>query len=78
MLQLQNVNAFYGRIQVLREVSLQVSEGEIVAVIGPERSGQDDAAQRDLRDRPATQRADRLRRTADHGGSAPNGSYASD
>ena len=39
MLQLEGVNAFYGRIQVLREVSLQVSEGEIVAVIGPNGAG---------------------------------------
>ena len=39
MLQLEGVNAYYGRIQVLREVSLQVSAGEIVAVIGPNGAG---------------------------------------
>lgn len=39
MLQLESVNAYYGRIQVLREVSLQVTQGEIVAVIGPNGAG---------------------------------------
>jgi len=39
MLQLESVNAYYGRIQVLREVSLQVTQSEIVAVIGPNGAG---------------------------------------
>jgi branched-chain amino acid transport system ATP-binding protein len=39
MLTLEAVNAFYGRIQALREVSLQVAEGEIVAVIGSNGAG---------------------------------------
>jgi len=39
VLSLQNVNAYYGRIQALRDVSLDVAEGEIVAVIGPNGAG---------------------------------------
>jgi branched-chain amino acid transport system ATP-binding protein len=39
MLTLENVSAFYGRIQALREVSLTVTEGEIVAVIGSNGAG---------------------------------------
>ena len=34
MLRLENVNAFYGHIQALHEVSLEVSAGEIVCLIG--------------------------------------------
>jgi branched-chain amino acid transport system ATP-binding protein len=39
MLQLHEVNTYYGRIQVLREMSLEISQGEIVAVIGPNGAG---------------------------------------
>jgi branched-chain amino acid transport system ATP-binding protein len=39
MLRLDKVSAYYGRIQALREVSLEVAEGEIVAVIGPNGAG---------------------------------------
>jgi branched-chain amino acid transport system ATP-binding protein len=39
MLKVEAVNAFYGRIQALREVSLRVTEGEIVAVIGSNGAG---------------------------------------
>ena len=39
MLKLEKVNTHYGRIQALREVSLEVAEGEIVAVIGPNGAG---------------------------------------
>ena len=39
MLELDSVNAYYGRIQALRDVSLEVTEGEIVAVIGPNGAG---------------------------------------
>jgi branched-chain amino acid transport system ATP-binding protein len=39
MLKLEKVNAFYGRIQALREISLRVTEGEIVAVIGSNGAG---------------------------------------
>jgi branched-chain amino acid transport system ATP-binding protein len=39
MLKLEKVNAFYGRIQALREISLHVTEGEIVAVIGSNGAG---------------------------------------
>jgi branched-chain amino acid transport system ATP-binding protein len=39
MLKVENLSTFYGRIQALREVSLQVAEGEIVAVIGSNGAG---------------------------------------
>lgn len=39
MLKLEKVNTYYGRIQALRDVSLMVTEGEIVAVIGPNGAG---------------------------------------
>ncbi len=39
LLALQHVNTYYGRIQALRDVSLQVAEGEIVAVLGSNGAG---------------------------------------
>jgi branched-chain amino acid transport system ATP-binding protein len=39
MLRVEGVSTFYGRIQALREVSLAVREGEIVAVIGSNGAG---------------------------------------
>ena len=39
MLKLDKVNAYYGRIQALRDASLEVGEGEIVAVVGPNGAG---------------------------------------
>lgn len=39
MLQLENVNTFYGKIQALRGVSLQVQDGELVALIGANGAG---------------------------------------
>jgi branched-chain amino acid transport system ATP-binding protein len=39
MLQVDRVNAYYGRIQALREVSLRVDVGEVIAVIGPNGAG---------------------------------------
>ena len=33
MLEINNINAFYGKIQILWDVSLKVNEGEIVALI---------------------------------------------
>ena len=39
MLKLEKVNTYYGRIQALRDVSLEVAEGEIVAVIGSNGAG---------------------------------------
>jgi branched-chain amino acid transport system ATP-binding protein len=39
MLELRGVQAGYGRIQALREVTLQVGEGEIVALIGANGAG---------------------------------------
>ncbi|TDJ16387.1 MAG: ABC transporter ATP-binding protein [Gammaproteobacteria bacterium] len=39
MLDLKNVSAAYGRIQILYEVSLHVNEKEIVCIIGPNGAG---------------------------------------
>jgi len=39
VLRLENVNAYYGRIRALKDISLQVGAGEIVAVIGPNGAG---------------------------------------
>jgi len=39
MLQLKNVNAGYGEIQVIRDVSLEVGRGEIVCLIGSNGAG---------------------------------------
>jgi branched-chain amino acid transport system ATP-binding protein len=39
MLKLNQVNTFYNRVQALEDVSLEVAEGEIVAVIGPNGAG---------------------------------------
>jgi branched-chain amino acid transport system ATP-binding protein len=39
MLEMEKVNTYYGRIQALRDISLEVTESEIVAVIGPNGAG---------------------------------------
>lgn len=39
MLELKNVNTFYGAIHAIRDVSLEVDEGEIVAIIGANGAG---------------------------------------
>lgn len=39
MLELKNINAAYGRIQILHDVSLHVDEKEVVCVIGPNGAG---------------------------------------
>ena len=39
LLQLDGVDAFYGRIQALRQVSLRVEKGEVVALIGSNGAG---------------------------------------
>ena len=39
LLELKNINAGYGRIQILHDVSLEVNEGEVVCVIGPNGAG---------------------------------------
>jgi branched-chain amino acid transport system ATP-binding protein len=39
MLKLQNIDAFFGKIQVLRRVSLHVDEGEVVSLIGANGAG---------------------------------------
>jgi branched-chain amino acid transport system ATP-binding protein len=39
MLELINVNAYYGRIQALKDVSLRVDEGKIVSLLGANGAG---------------------------------------
>lgn len=39
MLNVENINAFYGDLQALWGVSLQVNEGELVALVGPNGAG---------------------------------------
>ena len=39
LLELDGVNAFYGRIQALRNVTIQVEKGEVVALIGSNGAG---------------------------------------
>ena len=39
LLEVHNLNAFYGKAQVLRDVSIAVNEGEAVAVLGPNGAG---------------------------------------
>ncbi len=39
MLDLKNINAAYGRIQILHDISLHVDEKEVVCVIGPNGAG---------------------------------------
>lgn len=39
MLEVRDVNSYYGDLQVLRDVSLRVEEGEVVALFGPNGHG---------------------------------------
>jgi len=39
MLEVQDIDSFYGELQVLRQVSLHVDEGEVVALFGPNGHG---------------------------------------
>lgn len=39
MIQLHNINKFYGSLHVLKDIDLTVSDGEIVAVVGPSGAG---------------------------------------
>jgi len=39
MLEVQNIDVFYGDLQVLWDVSFEVEEGEIVALVGANGSG---------------------------------------
>src|SRR3954463_14324200 len=39
MLQLENINVFYGAIHALRNVSVSVNEGEVVTLIGANGAG---------------------------------------
>ena len=39
MLQMKGINVFYGKVQALWEVNLQVGKGELVAIVGPNGAG---------------------------------------
>ena len=39
LLDVQNINAGYGEKEILHSVSIQVNEGNLVAIIGPNGSG---------------------------------------
>ena len=39
MLNVDNINVYYGQIHALKDVSLEVKEGEIVALIGANGAG---------------------------------------
>ncbi|MCI0475486.1 MAG: ABC transporter ATP-binding protein [Anaerolineales bacterium] len=39
MLKIENINAFYGDLQALWGISLEVNEGELVALVGPNGAG---------------------------------------
>ena len=39
LLEVKNLDVWYGDVQVLREVSLQVEEGTIVALVGANGAG---------------------------------------
>ena len=53
MLQLRGVDTFYGNIQALHGVSLDVAEGSIVSIIGPNGSGKSTAVRTIAALRPA-------------------------
>jgi branched-chain amino acid transport system ATP-binding protein len=39
MLELRDINTYYGKIQALKSVSMQISEGEIITLIGSNGAG---------------------------------------
>ncbi|GHU62754.1 ABC transporter ATP-binding protein [Clostridia bacterium] len=39
MLRLSNINSYYGEVQVLRDLSLEVNKGEVITVIGANAAG---------------------------------------
>ena len=39
MLKVSGINAFYGKIQVLKNISLEVEEGSIVTILGANGAG---------------------------------------
>ncbi len=66
LLSVRGVDTFYGNIQALRSVSIDVERGEIATLDRRQRRGQDDADDDDLRLAAGAQRPDRLRRPRHH------------
>jgi ABC-type branched-chain amino acid transport systems, ATPase component len=51
LLDIRGLEAGYGKIAVLHGVDMTIGAGEVVTLLGPQRSGQDHAAARDFRPR---------------------------
>jgi branched-chain amino acid transport system ATP-binding protein len=60
MLEIRNVDAAYGEAQVLHDVSIEVSDGEIVALLGPNGAGKTTLAKALMRLIPVTAGSIRL------------------
>ena len=58
MLTFDKVNAHYGKIQALHDVSLHINQGEIVTLIGANGAGKTNAARYPVRRPAGYQRAD--------------------
>ena len=39
LIEFRNVNKYYGNFQVLKDINVQVKNGEVVVVVGPSGSG---------------------------------------
>jgi len=48
MLRLRNINSFYGNIQALKNVNIEISRGEIITLIGANGGGQNNNFNDDL------------------------------
>ena len=66
LLEVERIESGYGRTRILKGVDLALHEGEVVAIVGPERRRQDDPAEHDQRSHHCPWRRDPLRRRGDH------------
>ena len=39
MIEIENINKFYGKLHVLRDLTLSIGKGEIVSIVGPSGAG---------------------------------------